>query len=222
MRKRIETMEKRQLPSSYGGHASKMGCAMRKRIFLLAAAATFCLAQASAQWVVSDPGNLAQGIINMSDNIAQTVKIYEQAKRYYDALKNVNNLVRDARKVQEVLLMVGEVSEIYVTNFRKMLGDASFSAKELDVIATGYAKLMQESNGILQDLRQVINVSTLSMTDKDRMDVVDACHRSMRRYRNLVGYYTNKNIAVSFLRARKKADTDRVMALYGDAASRYW
>lgn len=39
---------------------------------------------------------------------------------------------------------------------------------------------------------------------------------------NLVGYYTNKNIAVSFLRARKKADTDRVMRLYGDAASRYW
>ena len=206
---------------------------MRKRILLLAAATTFCLTQASAQWVVSDPGNLAQGIINMSDNIAhtskttaqnfaETVKIYEQAKRYYDALKNVNNLVRDARKVQEVLLMVGEVSEIYVTNFRKMLGDASFSAKELDVIATGYAKLMQESNGVLQDLRQVINVSTLSMTDKDRMDVVDTCHRSMRRYRNLVGYYTNKNIAVSFLRARKKADTDRVMALYGDAASRYW
>ena len=201
---------------------------MRKRILLLAAATTFCLAQASAQWVVSDPGNLAQGIINMSDNIAHTSKTavntaqnFAETVKIYE-LKSVNNLVRDARKVQEVLLMVGEVSEIYVTNFRKMLGDASFSAKELDVIATGYAKLMQESNGILQDLRQVINVSTLSMTDKDRMDVVDACHRSMRRYRNLVGYYTNKNIAVSFLRARKKADTDRVMALYGDAASRYW
>ena len=66
--------------------------------------------------------------VNTAQNFAETVKIYEQAKRYYDALKSVNNLVRDARKVQEVLLMVGEVSEIYVTNFRKMLGDASFSA----------------------------------------------------------------------------------------------
>ena len=44
----------------------------------------------------------------------------------------------------------------------------------------------------------------------------------MRLAGELVGYYTNKNIAVSFLRARKKADTDRVMALYGDAVSRYW
>ena len=47
------------------------------------------------------------------------------------------------------------------------------------------------------------------------MDVVDKCHREMRRYRNLVNYYTNKNIAVSYLRARKKNEADRVLELYG-------
>ena len=30
--------------------------------------------RASAQWVVSDPGNLAQGIINASKNIVHTSK----------------------------------------------------------------------------------------------------------------------------------------------------
>lgn len=44
----------------------------------------------------------------------------------------------------------------------------------------------------------------------------------MRRYRNLVSYYTNKNIAVSYLRARKKNDLDRVMRLYGNETSKYW
>ncbi|MCI6050696.1 MAG: conjugal transfer protein TraI, partial [Phocaeicola plebeius] len=106
-------------------------------------------------------------------------------------LKSVNNLVKDARKVSEIILMVGDVSEIYVTNFQKMLGDENFSPEELDAIAFGYTKLLEESNGVLQDLKQVINVSTLSMTDKDRMDVVDDCYASMRRYRNLVNYYTN-------------------------------
>ena len=76
--------------------------------------------RASAQWVVSDPGNLAQGIINASKNIIhtsktatnmvsnfqETVKIYQQGKKYYDALKSVNNLVKDARKVQQTILMV--------------------------------------------------------------------------------------------------------------------
>ena len=207
-----------------------------KKASLVCTALLLATVQSSAQWVVTDPGNLAQGIINMSDNIAQTsktatntaqsffetVKIYEQSKKYYDALKSVNNLVRDARKVREIILMVGDVSDIYVTGFGRMMKDENFSARELDAIASGYTKLLEESNGVLQDLKQVIDVSTLSMTDKDRMDVVDECYRDMRRYRNLVSYYTNRNIAVSYLRARKRNDMDRVMRLYGDETSRYW
>ena len=163
------------------------------------------------------------------------MKIYEQAKKYYDQLKAVNDLIQDARKVRDIILMVGDVSDIYVTNFGKMMNDGNFSPRELDAIAFGYTKLLEESNdvltelrnveesnGVLQDLRQVINVSTLSMTDKDRMDVVDHCYYEMRRYRNLVSYYTSKNIAVSYLRARKKNDLDRVMRLYGNETSKYW
>lgn len=210
--------------------------AMRIKNLLVCCAAALASVQVQAQWVVTDPGNLAQGIINMSDNIAhtsktavntaqnfaETVKIYEQYKQYYDALKSVNNLVKDARKVREIILMVGDVSDIYVTNFGKMMNDDNFSPQELDAIAFGYTKLLEESNGVLQDLKQVINVSTLSMTDKDRMDVVDECYRNMRRYRNLVNYYTNRNIAVSYLRAKKKNDMDRVLKLYGSETSKYW
>lgn len=209
---------------------------MRIRTLIACAGLLLAAGQARAQWVVTDPSNLAQSIINMSDNIAhtsktavntaenfaETVKIYQQTKRYYDALKAVNNLVRDARKVQETILMVGDVSDIYVTNFQKMMSDENFSARELDAIAFGYTQLLKESNGVLQDLKQVINVSTLSMTDKDRMDVVDECYREMRRYRNLVNYYTNKNIAVSYLRARKRNDMDRILKLYGSETSKYW
>lgn len=209
---------------------------MKAKSLLIGTVLALCGTGANAQWVVTDPGNLAQSIINMSDNIAhtsktavntaesfaETVKIYEQAKRYYDQLKAVNNLIQDARKVRDIILMVGDVSDIYVTNFGKMMNDGNFSPRELDAIAFGYTRLLEESNGVLQDLRQVINVSTLSMTDKDRMDVVDRCYYEMRRYRNLVSYYTNKNIAVSYLRARKKNDLDRVMRLYGNETSKYW
>jgi len=71
-------------------------------------------------------------------------------------------------------------------------------------------------------LKTVVNISTLSMTDKDRMDVVDKCYRDMKHYRNLVSYYTNKNISVSYLRAKKKNDLDRVLKLYGKGAQKYW
>ena len=209
---------------------------MRTRITFVICLCLLFAGRASAQWVVSDPGNLAQGIINASKNIIhtsktatnmvanfqETVKIYEQGKKYYDALKSVNNLVKDGIKVKNTILMIGEISDIYVTNFQLMLRDENYTAEELSAIAFGYTKLLEESNNVLKEMKEVVNVTTLSMTDKERMDVVDRCYNRVRNYRNLVMYYTNKNISVSYLRAKKKNDMDRVLALYGSRSERYW
>ena len=209
---------------------------MKQKIILLVSACLLLAGTAQAQWVVSDPGNLAQGIINASKNIIhtsktaanmvsnfqETVKIYEQGKKYYDALKSVNNLVKDAVKVRNTILMIGEISDIYVTNFQLMLHDENYTPEELSAIAFGYTKLLEESNDVLKEMKEVVNITTLSMSDKERMDVVDRCYNNVRRYRNLVMYYTNKNISVSYLRSRKKNDMDRVLALYGNRNERYW
>ena len=209
---------------------------MRTRILMMFTLCLLFVGRANAQWVVTDPTNLAQGIINATKNIVhtsstatnminnfkETVKIYEQGKKYYDALKSVNNLVKDARKVQQTILMVGEITDIYVNNFQLMMRDESFTIEELGAIAFGYTKLLEESSDVLKEMKDVVNITTLSMTDKERMDVVDRCYNTMKRYRNLVSYYTNKNISVSYLRAKKKSDMDRVLSLYGSGSERYW
>lgn len=209
----------------------------RTLIFTLVALfALFGAQRASAQWAVIDPSNIAQSIINSSkelvqssttatnmvNNFKETVKIYEQSKKYYDALRSVNNLVRDAKKVQQTVLMLGDISNTYVTNFQKMLADPYFSTSELSAIASGYTRLMEQATDVVGELKNVVNITTLSMTDKDRMDVVDKCHKEMTRLRSLTSYYTNKNISVSYLRAKKKADTQSVVNLYGSGAQRYW
>lgn len=209
---------------------------MRTKIIMLFCLCLLLAGKASAQFAVFDPTNLAQGIVNttkqivqtsstasnMLNNFQETVKIYEQGRKYYDALKSVNNLVKDARKVQQTILMIGEISDVYVNSFQKMMRDPNYSVEELGAIAFGYTKLLEESNGVLVELKGVVNISTLSMSDKERMDIVDRCYNSVKRYRNLTNYYTNKNIAVSYLRSKKTGDTDRVMALYGSANDRYW
>lgn len=137
-------------------------------------------------------------------------------------LKSVHNLVKDARKVQQTVLLVGDISEMYVTNYQKMLSDPNFTPAELNAIAFGYTKLLEESNGLLVELKTVINANGLSMSDKERMDVIDRVYRDVKDYRNLVAYYTNRNIAVSYLRAKEKNDTKRILSLYGSANERYW
>ncbi len=196
----------------------------------------FTVMTVNAQWVVSDPGNLAQSIVNSTKQVVeagkngqtlvqsfqQTRKIFEQGKAYYDGLRKVKNLVRDARKVQQTILMIGDITEIYVTNYQRMLSDPYFSPEELAAIASGYAILLEESANVLGDLRTVVNENGLSMNDSERMTFIDKCYDAVYEYRALVQYYTNKNIGVSYLRAKKRSDQDRILALYGSPADRYW
>lgn len=210
---------------------------MNKRITAICLTVLLCTATTvRAQWVTFDPSNLAQSIVNTTRNVIQTtttaenmvknfqetVKIYEQGKKYYDALKSVHNLVKDARKVQQTVLLVGEISDIYVNSFQKMLADENYTTDELAAIASGYTKMLEESSGMLDELKTVVTQTGLSMTDNERMDLIDRIYRDVKNHRNLVRYYTNRNIGVSYLRAKEKNDTRRVLDLYGTDNQRYW
>ena len=156
---------------------------------------------------------------NTLDGFMEAQKIFQQGKKYYDALKAVHDVVKGGVKVGKSIELVAEISEIYVRNYQNMLADPNYTPDELTAISAGYAKLLSESADVLQDLKNVVNVTGMSLTDAERLD---NAYRSLLNYRNLVNYYTRKNISVSYLRAKKKNDTDRVLALYGSADERYW
>lgn len=210
---------------------------MKKLLFLVFAILSVLAApQAKAQFVVTDPANLASGIVNSANEIVQTSstvsnviknfkeveKMYKQGKEYYDKLKAVNNLVKDARKVQQTVLLVGEVSDMYVKNFGKMINDPNFNTQELTAIGNGYSKLLNESTELLKELKQIVTSTSLSLNDKERMEIVDRLYKEVKDYHNLVRYYTNKNISVSVMRAKKKNDTQRILDLYGNSNEKYW
>lgn len=197
---------------------------MKSRLIIMALTLLLSGHEVYAQWVVTDPTNFAGNIANTVKEIAtasktvnntlnnfrEVEKIYRQGKEYYDALQKVKTLVSDAYKVKETILMVSDISGIYVNSYKKMLSDKNFTPKELDAIAFGYARLLEESSECLKELKDVVNVTSLSMTDKERMDVIDRVYRDVKEYKGLVNYYTNKNISVSYLRALKAGDTERV------------
>ena len=209
---------------------------MKSRLIIMALTLFLSGHEVYAQWVVTDPTNFAGNIANTVKEIAtasktvnntlnnfrEVEKIYRQGKEYYDALQKVKTLVSDAYKVKETILMVSDISGIYVNSYKKMLSDKNFTPKELDAIAFGYARLLEESSECLKELKDVVNVTSLSMTDKERMDVIDRVYRDVKEYKGLVNYYTNKNISVSYLRPLKAGDTERVLSLYGTASERYW
>lgn len=206
---------------------------MKKILFCLVAFMGLCTYQAKAQWTVIDPSNLAQNIMTVSktattasnviNSFKEMQKIYDQGKQYYDKLQSVHNLIKDARKVKETVELVSEISQIYSTNFNKMLSDRNFSVNELEAISNGYAKLLNESGNLLADIKNVVSLSNgLSMTDAERMSIIDDIHAKMLEHRNLVRYFSKKSISVSFIRSQEKGDMERVKSLYGNPSDRYW
>ncbi|MDL2141734.1 DUF4141 domain-containing protein [Flavobacterium tructae] len=210
---------------------------MKQIMYLVCAAFLLaCTPSAKAQWVVTDPGNLASGILNSANEIVQTSstvsnvfknfkeveKVYKQGKEYYDKLQAVSNLVKDARKVQQTVLLVGDVSEMYVQNFGKMMNDPNFTQRELIAIGNGYSALLGESTELLKELKQIVSTTTLSLNDRERMEVIDRVYKEVKDYHSLVRYYTTKNISVSYLRAKKQNDAKRVLDLYGTSNQKYW
>ncbi|MBP7611544.1 MAG: DUF4141 domain-containing protein [Paludibacter sp.] len=206
---------------------------MKKILLSLMVLALCSTYQAKAQWAVIDPSNLAQNIMTVSktattatnviNSFKEMQKIYDQGKEYYDKLQSVHNLIKDARKVKETVELVSEISQIYSTNFNKMLMDKNFTVNELEAISNGYSKLLKESGNLLSDIKNVVSVSNgLSMTDAERMAVIDQIHTKMVEHRNLVKYFSKKSISVSFIRSQEKGDMERVRSLYGDPSEKYW
>ena len=207
---------------------------MIKRIFLCLALLLAGL-KADAQWVVSDPGNLVQGIVNSVNEMVETSetahnalstwketsKIFEQGREYYEKLRKVNDLISGSEKVKESVLILGDISEIYVRNYGKMLTDKNYSRQELDAIAAGYNSIMKKSSRSISELKNIINPTGMSMNDKERIDLVNRVYREMAHYKELANYYTRKNLHVSYLRAKTRNEQQQVFNLYG-REERYW
>ena len=78
---------------------------MKRKMTILLVALLSLSVTVRAQWAVFDPSNFAQSIVNSANEIVQTsttaqnmwsnfqetVKIYQQGKAYYDALKSVHD-----------------------------------------------------------------------------------------------------------------------------------
>ena len=209
---------------------------MKKSVLILSISLVCITSHVEAQFVTIDPAHIATSIVNAANEIVQTSstvsnvinnwkevqKVYDQGKEYYDRLKSVHNLVKDAQKVRDAILLVGEIGDLYVTSFQKMMADPHFTFEELAAISNGYTLLLKDGANMLSEIKDVVNVNGLSMTDAERMQLINTVYDKIKAHRNLVAYYTRKNISIAYLRARKAGDLDRVMSLYGNANDKYW
>jgi penicillin V acylase-like amidase (Ntn superfamily) len=173
-----------------------------KKIIIISILLASIASQVKAQFVVTDPANIATSIVNSANQIIQTSatvsnviknfqevkKVYDQGKEYYDALKSVHNVIKDAKKVRDAILLVGEIGDLYVNSFQIMLNDPYLRYDELIAISNGYTMLLSEAADMILEIKDVVNVNGLSMTDAERMSFIDMVYQRLKKHRNLVAY----------------------------------
>lgn len=147
-----------------------------------------------AQWVVHDPGNFAQLVSsygkqlltanNTFDNLQEAQKIFQQGKKYYDSLREVHHLVKNARKVQTGISLSVKVIEEYNKTYSSIASDTHFTSKQLDVYRRQQSGIMEEIASVIDDLTKVITNTGMSMSDKERLDAID------RLYEEIVALHT--------------------------------
>lgn len=64
---------------------------MRTKIFMLCVSCMLMATQAKAQWVVADPSNLAQGIVNTTRQIVQTSSTATNMMNNFKEVQKVYN-----------------------------------------------------------------------------------------------------------------------------------
>lgn len=132
--------------------------------------------KASAQFVVHDPTSFLQAIANSISEVEESSKILQQGQEYYDALKNVHHLIKNARQVEECSSLSLRMISDYKTSVTKITSAGYFSAEQIEVYVRQQNRLMSSVAGTLDDLKQVIVNTGMSLSDKDRLDAIDTYH----------------------------------------------
>lgn len=166
-----------------------------KKVLLLAVLCISGIIESKAQWVVSDPTNLAQGIINMANNIRAvgettgetqevykaTTKLYDENKKYYDNLLTVNTFVRDTKNVGRSIQLVKDMSDMFINDFSRFTANPHLSPDQLNAYMNKYNYSIRHATEELQSISLVIGKG-LSMTDKDRLDRIDTHYNKINSY----------------------------------------
>ena len=87
---------------------------MRRILFVLCiSAACFCH-EAKAQWVVTDPGNLAQGIINSAKQIIQTSTT---ANNTLNGFKETAKVFEQGKKILRRCARIGDIINVALASY---------------------------------------------------------------------------------------------------------
>jgi hypothetical protein len=150
------------------------------------------------------------------DDIAEWVEDQENLYgAYFQELKDVKTVVSDYHKVRAIIQRQKDILAAYRRGMALFRRDPHFTAAELSQIVSVYGNILAESEKNLEQLTTVLETAVTSMTDEQRMTVIDEAGAGMDRDWQAVQVVTDENELMALRRARDINDYETLKKLYG-------
>lgn len=178
---------------------------------------SFSTQRAYAQFVVSDPLNLVQNLLQSGYQLIMQlneVKSFVQDSAFYDALKAVANGVKTYKKVDAIIDSQKWIVKSAVDNLNNFRNNPSLNPTQISGMVKMYGYFIDQSAKNVKELQKLINPNILSMSDGERMGVIDKIQLDVKELEVQLNYYNNMNAALTSQQQMAKIDMDKMQAFY--------
>lgn len=148
----------------------------------------------------------------ISDWANKQRELYQQ---YYDELKQVKNVVSQYQRIREVTQKQARLLSEYQRSWQLFQQDDHFTADELSYMEEVYGGILEQSLENMEQIFDVIASFSTSMTDAERLDLVNAAADRIDQNYDDLRAFNRENVLLTLQRAKSKKEVDQMKRLYG-------
>lgn len=153
--------------------------------------------------------------LDLDDITDWVTKIRDLYADYYKELETVKDIISGYDKIKKLVEMQSRIVSEYNSVYALFKRDKHFSVTELDYMANVYSGILDQTLKNLDQALMVINTLTTSMTDAQRLNIINSASAGMQKNYDDLRRFNNQNVQLSLQRGVAEGEIDEVKALYG-------
>ena len=139
----------------------------------------------------------------------------EQYAIYFEELNKVKSIISYYHKIKDVKDKQVRIVQQYKKAYDLFKKDDRFTAEEIAYMGNVYLGMLERSLQNLEKLFLVINSFATTMTDRERMAMVDQASEGMTETYHDLSRFNEENKLLSLRRSKDAQELSVVKALYG-------
>lgn len=136
-------------------------------------------------------------------------------KRFLDALFQVSPLVRNYKKVGDIITFQVLLLKESKAAFAHYSKSGSFTPQEINYFGKVYENLLGQSLRNLDELLMILSANTLRMSDDERLQAIDKIYAQMEDKLLFVRNFNASSNVLALQRARESNDINTVLGIQG-------